>query len=173
MIETVQAIIQDINFLPQIQVLYTDRESLFRNLPSLHFAEEDNIQVTLASTNAYSNKVIERSFRTLKDIIRTRKRYDPCTFLLKAYSWYLSCIFYLSIPSREFPLRETSGMLLKAAKGKEQYAQLLVSLLLLRIGRSFSTSYYPKRKAKKTRKGYRVYPFGPLTRKKLFHEKGL
>lgn len=69
-IETLKKIIEERSFLPNIQIMHSDRDSLFRNIDYSQFLERNHINLTLGSANAHSKQVIERYFRTIKNIIR-------------------------------------------------------------------------------------------------------
>ena len=69
-VDTLKKIIEETSFLPNIQIIHSDRESLFRNIHYEQFLESNQIKITIGSAEAHSNQVIERCFRTLKNIIR-------------------------------------------------------------------------------------------------------
>lgn len=71
-IDTLRKIIQERSFLPNIEIIHSDRESLFRNINYEQFLEENKIKISVGSAEAHSNQVIERFFRTFKNIVRKR-----------------------------------------------------------------------------------------------------
>jgi len=75
-IETLTKILKDRDFLPKVQIIHSDRESLFKNEAYYEFLNQHNISASRSSAKAHENKVIERSFRTLKDIIKKKLNID-------------------------------------------------------------------------------------------------
>lgn len=71
-IDSLSAIIQQRSFLPQIHIIHSDRESFFKNEQYYNFIDEHQIQISRGSTKGHDNQVIERTFRTLKNILRTQ-----------------------------------------------------------------------------------------------------
>jgi len=75
-LDCLSAIIQQRSFLPKIQIIHSDRESFFKNEQYYNFLDEHQIQISRGSTKGHDNQVIERTFRTLKDILRTQLQVD-------------------------------------------------------------------------------------------------
>ena len=75
-VETLRQILKDKDFLPKVQVIDSDKESLFKNEAYYEFLNQHNISASRSSAKAHQNKVIERSFRTLKDIIKNKLKID-------------------------------------------------------------------------------------------------
>lgn len=75
-IDCLSAIIQQRNFLSKISIIHSDRESYFKNDQYYQFLEKQQIQISRGSTKGHDNQVIERTFRTLKDILRRHLQPD-------------------------------------------------------------------------------------------------
>ena len=71
-LDCLSAIIKQRDFLPRISIIHSDRESLFKNEQYYQFIEEHKIQISRGSTKGHDNQVIERTFRTLKDLLRAQ-----------------------------------------------------------------------------------------------------
>ena len=69
-IETLTMAIKHRGFLPNIKIIHSDRGSIFKNLPFQQFIEEQGIDISRGSAKGHTNQVMERTFRSLKDIIR-------------------------------------------------------------------------------------------------------
>lgn len=69
-IETMEIAFKHRDFLPKIQVVHTDRGSIFRNVPYQNFIEKLGIQISRGSAKGHHNQVIERTFRTIKGFMR-------------------------------------------------------------------------------------------------------
>jgi transposase InsO family protein len=72
-LECLQTIINDRDFLPNIIILHSDRESIFRNQKYENFFDSKQIAISRAAATGHNNQVIERTFRTLKALIRKKK----------------------------------------------------------------------------------------------------
>lgn len=69
-VETLSQIIEDRSFLPKVQIIHSDRESFFKNNPYYDFLKKNHINISVASSKGHGNQVIERTFRTLKTLIK-------------------------------------------------------------------------------------------------------
>ena len=79
--EVLTEIIRKRSFLPGINIIHSDRESIFSNIIFISFLEEKNIGVSRGSSKAHENQVIERLNRTIKG--RIRSSLDPTWSTLK------------------------------------------------------------------------------------------
>lgn len=64
-------------FANPVEVIYTDRESLFRNERFMQFLEDRNVTVSRGSSKAHNNQVVERLHRTIKQKLRKLLKDDP------------------------------------------------------------------------------------------------
>ena len=71
-LDTLNQIIKDRDFLPKIQILHSDRESLFKNEQYYDFLDKQNIQISRAAATGHGNQVIERTLRTIKHYMKKR-----------------------------------------------------------------------------------------------------
>ena len=71
-IDTLCQTFKDRDFLPKVQIVHSDRESLFKNQTYYEFLNKQSIEISRASAKGHENQVIERTFRTIKDIIRRK-----------------------------------------------------------------------------------------------------
>lgn len=69
-IETLTMAIKGRGFLPNIKIIHSDRGTIFKNLPFQQFIEEQGIDISRGSVKGHTNQVMERTFRSLKDLIR-------------------------------------------------------------------------------------------------------
>lgn len=69
-IQTLEMTIKHRAFLPNIKRIHSDRGSIFKNLPYQSFIEEKKIEISRGSAKGHTNQVMERTFRSLKDLIR-------------------------------------------------------------------------------------------------------
>lgn len=68
--QTLDMALKHREFLPNIKIIHSDRGSIFRNITFQNFLEEKNIEISRGSAKGHTNQVMERTFRTLKDLIR-------------------------------------------------------------------------------------------------------
>ena len=71
-INTLYKTFKDRDFLPKVQIVHSDRESLFKNQAYYEFLNKQSIDISRASAKGHENQVIERTFRTIKDITRKK-----------------------------------------------------------------------------------------------------
>lgn len=76
-VDTLRIVLKDRDFLPEVQIVHSDRGSLFKNQVYYDFLEEHHIQISRGSAKAHDNQVIERTFGTLKSIMKRRIKVDP------------------------------------------------------------------------------------------------
>lgn len=57
-------------FLPNIKIIHSDRGSIFIPLTFQTFLEERKIEISRGSAKGHTNQVMERTFRSIKDLIR-------------------------------------------------------------------------------------------------------
>lgn len=69
-LDCLAAIIRQRSFLPKIRIIHSDRESFFKNAEYYEFLNQQSIEISRGSSKGHDNQVIERTFRTLKGIIR-------------------------------------------------------------------------------------------------------
>lgn len=70
-IETMEMAFKHRDFLPKLQVVHTDRGSIFRKVPYQNFIEKLGIQISRGSAKGHDNQVMEPTFRTIKGFMRT------------------------------------------------------------------------------------------------------
>lgn len=75
-VETLRTALKDRDFLPKVQIVHSDRASLFKNQIYYEFLDEHQIQISRGSAKAHDNQVIERTFRTLKGLVKKRLKVD-------------------------------------------------------------------------------------------------
>jgi integrase/recombinase XerD len=70
LVQALDKIVKDRDFLPQIKIIHSDRGALFKSRKYLEFTKENQIKISIGSSDGHSNQVIERTFRTLKAFLR-------------------------------------------------------------------------------------------------------
>jgi len=80
--DVLKDILRKRSFLPEVKIVHSDRDSVFKNTIFISFLEENKIEVSRGSSKAHENQVIERLNRTLKT--RIRSFLDPNWSSLKA-----------------------------------------------------------------------------------------
>lgn len=82
--ETIQTIVRQRSFLPQIAIIHSDRGSIFTNQQFYQCLEQLNIDRSRGSAKAYQNQAIERLNASIKNILRSiinpkwkKKQPDP------------------------------------------------------------------------------------------------
>lgn len=70
--ETIQQIARQRSFLPQIEIIHSDRGSIFTNQKYFACLEQLNIKRSRGSAEAYQNQIIERLNRSIKLILRQK-----------------------------------------------------------------------------------------------------
>lgn len=65
-----EATIEARRFLPDIQIIHSDRESYFKNEAYFSFLNKQNIKPSRGSSSGRNNQIIERTNRTFKNILR-------------------------------------------------------------------------------------------------------
>ncbi len=69
---TINHFVKNRSFLPQTNIIHTDRGAVFSNEKYYHCLQLLNIKRSRGSAKAHQNQVIERLNRTLKDILRNK-----------------------------------------------------------------------------------------------------
>lgn len=76
LLDCLSTIIQQRSFLPRIHIIHSDRESFFKNKQYFNFIDKHQIQISRGSTKKHDNQVIERTFRTLKNLLKIHLQAD-------------------------------------------------------------------------------------------------
>lgn len=97
--ETIQQIARQRSFLPQIEIIHSDRGSIFTNQEYFACLEQLNIKRSRGSAEAYQNQIVERLHRSIKLIIRqkinpnwTKHELDPLKQLRFSFEQMASLI---------------------------------------------------------------------------------
>lgn len=80
--QTITQFAQKRSFLPKIEIIHTDRKSIFRNAEYYECIDQHKILKSRESSKEHKNQVIKRLFKTLQNILRARicpgwKQKDP------------------------------------------------------------------------------------------------
>lgn len=74
-IQTLSKAIEDRHFLPKIQIIHSGKVSIFKNETYCNFVDSHAINISRASCKGHTNQVIERTFRTIKDLLKNILKY--------------------------------------------------------------------------------------------------
>ena len=115
--ETIQKIARQRSFLPQIEIIHSDRGSIFSNQEYFACLEQLNIKRSRGSAKAYQNQVVERLHGSIKLILRqiidpnwTKKQPDPLSQLQISFEDMASLIKQAIEQYNQRPHRSLYGL---------------------------------------------------------------